>query len=292
MKLLLCALPVVPKICKYLPMSRIVFIVYPGFELPDMSGPVSVFSGANRALATRGKLRCYSIELASAEGGTIMSSGGVAVQTRPLEDLNAGAASEVHDETGAAIIDTVLVMGAEREPLLEAMRHAGLREAIPTLVKKSRRVGSVCTGAFILAAHGLLQGHRIATHWDGCAPLAAAFPGLNVDAEALYVEDGRYWTFAGVSTGIDMALAMVARDLDHARNLAQAVSGYARRALDPAECEHIHSSARCAPGAAPRPVLQSRRGWTTHPDDRPGALRARPCCACRRRVRHRAPPAR
>src|SRR5690606_15347319 len=109
--------------------------------------------------------------------------------------------------------------------------HAALREALPAQAGKARRLGSVCTGAFILAALGLLDGHRVATHWDGCAPLAQAFPALSVDAEALYVEDNGYWTSAGVTTGIDMALAMVASDLDTAiaAEVAKRLVLYARR---------------------------------------------------------------
>ena len=200
-------------------MRHIVFVVYPGFELLDMSGPVSVFNGANRALAARGESPCYRVDLASGAGGPVASSSGVAVDTRGIDGLRLDA------------IDTLLVVGAEREPLLQAMRDPALREALPALAGKARRLGSVCTGAFILAAQGLLDGHRVATHWDGCAPLVQAFPALDVDAEALYVEDGRHWTSAGVTTGIDMALAMVAGDLDAAiaGEVAKQLVLYARR---------------------------------------------------------------
>ncbi|NYT22254.1 DJ-1/PfpI family protein [Alcaligenaceae bacterium] len=200
-------------------MRRIVFIVYPGFELLDMSGPASVFNGANRALTARGEPSCYGVELVSADGGPVASSSGVVVQTRSLGDLEAQA------------VDTLLVVGAEREPLLQAMRHAALSEALPAKAGKARRLGSVCTGAFILAALGLLDGHRVATHWDGCALLSQAFPALNVDADALYVKDGGYWTSAGVTAGIDMALAMVASDLDAAiaAEVAKRLVLYARR---------------------------------------------------------------
>jgi len=203
-------------------MRHIVFVIYPGFELLDMSGPVSVFNGANRAnrsMEAHEEPLCYGVDLVSAAGGPVASSSGVIVETLGIEGLRAAA------------IDTLLVAGAEREPLLQAMREPILREALPALAGKARRFGSVCTGAFILAALGLLDGHRVATHWDGCAPLAQAFPALNVDAEALYVEDGRHWTSAGVTTGIDMALAMVASDLDAAvaGEVAKRLVLYARR---------------------------------------------------------------
>jgi transcriptional regulator GlxA family with amidase domain len=125
----------------------------------------------------------------------------------------------------------VLVAGAEREPLLLALADPVLRSALPGLVKKAARFGSVCTGGFLLAKLGLLDGRRVATHWDSCQPFAAAFPKVTVDADALYVVDGRLWTSAGVTTGIDMALAMVAHDLDAAiaGEVAKRLILYARR---------------------------------------------------------------
>ena len=126
---------------------------------------------------------------------------------------------------------TVLVAGAEREQLLPAVADPALRATLPELAAKAERFGSVCTGGFVLAALGLLDGHRIATHWDSCKPLAETFPKVTVDPDALYVVDGRFWTSAGVTTGIDMALAMVARDLDAAiaGEVAKRLILYARR---------------------------------------------------------------
>ncbi|MFT4102435.1 MAG: helix-turn-helix domain-containing protein, partial [Burkholderiaceae bacterium] len=115
--------------------------------------------------------------------------------------------------------------------LLAAMADPVLRDALPVLAARARRFGSVCTGSFVLAAAGLLDGRRVATHWDGCVPLARAFPEVDVDPDALYVEDGRLWTSAGVTTGIDMALAIVSRDLDGetAGAVAKRLVLYARR---------------------------------------------------------------
>ncbi|GAA5235026.1 helix-turn-helix domain-containing protein [Verticiella sediminum] len=182
-------------------MHRIVLAVYPGFELLDASGPVSVFNGANRALEQSGGQPFYRIELASAQGGLVTSSSGVAVDTGPLGGLASGS------------VDTLLVVGAEREPLVQAMAEPRLRESLARLAGSAQRFGSICTGAFVLAALGLLEGRRVATHWDACAPFAAAFPSVRLDADALYVTDGPLWTSAGVTTGIDMALAMLAHDL-------------------------------------------------------------------------------
>lgn len=200
-------------------MHKVVFAVYPGFELLDTSGPGSVFNSANRALDQAGKPPLYGIDMVSAEGGPIASSSGMVVATRRARQL---AGEE---------IGTLLVAGAEREELLPAMADPGLLEWLPRLADRAQRFGSVCTGAFILAVAGLLDGCRIATHWDACAPFAEAFPSVTVDPDALFVTDGRLWTSAGVTTGIDMALTMVSRDLDAAiaGEVAKRLVLYARR---------------------------------------------------------------
>ena len=200
-------------------MHRVAFIVYPGFELLDTSGPISVFTSANRALGLGGKPPFYAIELLSPSGGPVTSSSGVAVHTQSL-DAGAGAA-----------VDTLLVVGAESEHLLPVLADPIWRIWLPKLAGKAQRFGSVCSGVIVLARLGLLDGHRVATHWDACTPLAANFPTVTVDPDALYVVDGRLWTSAGVTTGIDMALAMVAQDLsaDIAGAVAKRLVLYARR---------------------------------------------------------------
>ncbi len=205
--------------CYFLPMHHVVFIVYPGFELLDVSGPAAVFNSANHALDQQGKPAFYAVPLVSTWGGTIESSSGITVDTRPLSDLKPG---EAH---------TILVAGAEREPLMAAVADPTLRAALPQLIAGAERFGSVCSGGFLLAALGLLEGHRIATHWDSCKPLSENFPAVTVDPDALYVVDGRLWTSAGVTTGIDMALAMIANDLDAsiAGEVAKRLILYARR---------------------------------------------------------------
>lgn len=200
-------------------MYHVAFVVYPGFELLDVAGPASVFNGANRALRQRGTSDFYKVLLISAGGGSIESSSGIMLETRPIAELRPAEAG------------TVLVAGAEREPLLQAVVEPVLRAALPQMAARAQRFGSVCTGGFLLAALGLLDGHRVATHWDSSAPLAEAFPEVTVDADALYVIDGKLWTSAGVTTGIDMALAMVTRDHDAAvaGEVAKRLVLYARR---------------------------------------------------------------
>lgn len=207
------------KIMQYLPMHKVIFIVYPGFELLDMSGPAAVFNNANRALAQRAEAPFYGILSASALGGPVASSSGIVVQTCRIDEVTPSSAI------------TPLIVGAERAPLLTAMTDMPLRSQLAQLIKGAERFGSVCSGGFVLAAMGLLDGARVATHWESCEPLSNAFPGVTVDPDALYVVDGRCWTSAGVTTGIDMALAMVSADLDAAiaGEVAKRLVLYARR---------------------------------------------------------------
>jgi transcriptional regulator GlxA family with amidase domain len=200
-------------------MHQIVFVVYPGFELLDMSGPAAVFDGANQVLAEKGRPAFYAVHVAATQGGLVTSSSGVAVHAL---DRRAVASRKV---------DTLLIAGAQREHLLRAAAETGFRDWLPKLAAKATRFGSVCSGAYILAGLGMLDGRRVATHWNACAPLAGEFPAVTVDSDSLYVVDGATWTSAGVTTGIDMALAMVAHDLDAAiaGEVAKGLVLYARR---------------------------------------------------------------
>jgi transcriptional regulator GlxA family with amidase domain len=200
-------------------MHQIVFVIFRGFELLDVSGPASVFNSANWALEQLGREPFYEVGLASPRGGLIESSCGIAVQSDAIASLMPG---NVH---------SLLVAGAEREPLMSAVGNADLRSALPGLAVKAERYGSVCSGGFLLASLGLLDDHHVATHWDSFKPFAAAFPKVKVDADVMYVADGRLWTSAGVSAGIDMAIAMVANDLDAsiAGEVAKRLVLYARR---------------------------------------------------------------
>lgn len=200
-------------------MHHVAFVVYPGFELLDMSGPASVFTGANRSLGLREKSPFYAVDLVSLAGGSVTSSSGVVVETQSLGDRTRKP------------VDTILVAGAEREHLLPVLADPSWAAWLPKLAGKAQRFGSVCSGAILLARLGLLDGRRVATHWDACAPLSAAFASVTVDPDSLYVVDGRLWTSAGVTTGIDMALAMVAHDLsaDVASEVAKRLVLYARR---------------------------------------------------------------
>jgi len=175
---------------------RILFLIYDGFELLDLSGPASVFTAANSV----GRRRSYEIKIISAEGGEICSSAGLQMASEKLAKITPGKT------------DTVLVVGAEGRAITTAMADATVTDWLKKAAKTVERYGSVCSGAFIAAAAGLLDNHKATTHWAGCKRLARAFPSVYVEADALYVVDARLWTSAGVTTGIDMALAMIERD--------------------------------------------------------------------------------
>lgn len=174
---------------------RILFLVYDGFELLDMAGPATVFTTAN-ALAGR---TLYDVATVS-KGRVAESSGGIGVATTPIRGLRLSAR------------DTVLVMGAYAAPLQRATGDAEIVGVLRRAALRAERFGSVCTGAFVLASAGLLRGKRATTHWDGCEQFRALFSDTILEAESLYVNDGRVWTSAGVTTGVDMALAMLAQD--------------------------------------------------------------------------------
>lgn len=198
---------------------KLVMLAYPGFQLLDVSGPAAVFDETNRALSVEGLPAFYDVDVISPAGGLVSSNCGVTLQTRALA------------KTPAAKVDTLLVMGAYEESLVAAMANPSVRRWLPRCARMAERFGSVCSGTFILASLGLLDGKRVATHWDGSALLAQMYPSVIVDADKLYVVDGKVWTSAGVSTGIDMALAMVEHDVGAsiASQVAKRLVLYARR---------------------------------------------------------------
>jgi transcriptional regulator GlxA family with amidase domain len=192
-----------------------VLVVYDGAQILDITGPSAVFTTANRCTGEAH----YTVEIASASGAPVHTSGAVTIATTAVADV------ALRD------IDTLLVVGGDDAAVIAAMKDDVLRRWTRRAVPRARRFGSVCSGAFVLAGFGLLDGRRVATHWDGCALLAASFPALTVDPDALYVVDGPVWTSAGVTTGIDMALAMVEADIGAkaAGEVAQRLVVYARR---------------------------------------------------------------
>lgn len=178
-------------------MRRIVIVGFEGVVALDALGPAEVFAAARAADGGP----AYRVELASIGGGRRATSTSIEVVTRPLERARVGPR------------DTVIVAGGEEPATLRAMRDERLLAWIRRAAPRVHRIGSVCSGSFLLAAAGVLDGRRAVTHWRGCDRLRAMFPRVSVDADAIFVRDGRVWTSAGVTTGIDMALAIVEEDL-------------------------------------------------------------------------------
>ena len=182
----------------------IVVLAYDNVLLLDVASSVQVFSTYNTLLASPDH-PAYSVRVVSARGGLIQTSAGVPIMSEPLPDL------------GTAEIDTLMVSGG-------IGRHAALKDErmlawLRAAAARARRVCSVCSGAFILAATGLLQGRRVVTHWKYCDDLRQAHPDLKVEDDALFVHDGKYWTSAGVTAGIDLTLALLTEDHGHARTM-------------------------------------------------------------------------
>lgn len=194
---------------------RVVCVVFDGVQTLDLTGPAEVFACVGRALGGV----AYDVVVASVGGVTCTTSSGMRIATSDL--------SAVRPRRD----DIVIVSGGEEEPIRDAIRDAALLGWLRRASRVTRIVASVCSGAFVLAAAGLLDGRRAATHWSACDRFAAAFPRVSVDATAIFVRDGTVWTSAGVTTGIDMAIAMV--EEDHGREIANDVAArlvlYVRR---------------------------------------------------------------
>ena len=180
----------------------VLFVAFPGMCMLDMTGPRTSFWAAGLRLKQLG-LPCYDCQTVSLDGGPIRTVEGIELQTRPVSDF------------ARKQVDTVVIPGS---PGMARLIADGDSVAIPMAAwlrktaKKVRRVSSVCTGAFFLAKAGLLENKRAATHWAMCDLLQASFPQLDVDADAIFVRDDNVWTSAGVTAGIDLALAMIEED--------------------------------------------------------------------------------
>jgi transcriptional regulator GlxA family with amidase domain len=184
-------------------LKRIAVLLFDGCDLLDFAGPAGVFHSAARHLIRTGQSSelLYVVEPLSIEGGSIRTEQGIFVETGKASDLPGGR------------YHTLIVAGG-------VIDHDSCDQRLPVWVKhnhrKVQRVASVCCGAFILAAAGLLDGRRATTHWEDCAHLDQSFPNIEVRPDSIYVQDGNLWTSAGITSGIDMALAMVEEDYGHA----------------------------------------------------------------------------
>ena len=183
------------------PIRRIAIVAYDGFQLLDVTGPAEVFAKANEFMpALAAHPLHYEIVLASPAGGAITSSSGLALaDTVPLEALGPD-------------IDTLLLSGGPEGPVRRAAEETGLLPWLAEHAPAIRRVASICTGAFLLGAAGLLDGRRATTHWSSTRLLERLLPRTEVVPDAIFVGDGHIFTSAGVTAGIDLALALVEYD--------------------------------------------------------------------------------
>jgi transcriptional regulator GlxA family with amidase domain len=174
----------------------VVIILYDGVQSIDVTGPLEVFAGANTYLRARGERPYYSLRTASVGAAAVVTSSGL--RLLPDGDLDVVRPP-----------DTLVVPGGEgsRAPA------AGVLVNLSRLAPAASRVMSVCTGALLLAEIGLLDGRRATTHWAMCAAMAERYPAVQVDPEPIFVRDGALYTSAGVTAGIDLALALVEDDL-------------------------------------------------------------------------------
>lgn len=226
-------------------MTRSVLLVlYEGVQSLDVTGPAEVFTAAG---AAAGRADAYRVSTAGRGGGPVRTIGGV----RLLPDADLESAEAPH---------TLVVPGGEStaEPDSAVVRRIG------ELAAGAERVISVCTGAFLLAEAGLLAGRRATTHWAYCGSLARRFPDVRVDHEPIYVRDGHIATSAGVTAGIDLALALVEDDLgrDVALQVARRLVVFLRRPGDQAQF-----STQLSAQLAKRPPLRDLQSWIAeHPD--------------------------
>ncbi|MDP3175306.1 MAG: GlxA family transcriptional regulator [Phenylobacterium sp.] len=173
---------------------RIAVLIFDQFQLLDAAGPLSAFEIAGRFVPG-----AYRIEVIAEQAGMVASTSGAALGAAALDD---------------AALDTLVISGGDG--VRQAVRRPGLVDWVRTAAGRARRVTSVCTGAFMLAQAGLLEGRRATTHWSATAEFARYFPQVTLEPDRIFVPDGPVWTSAGITAGIDLALALIAIDLGEA----------------------------------------------------------------------------
>lgn len=180
-----------------MPERHVVIVAYPGIQPLDVVGPHEVFASATRVLAAAGRHGGYRVSVVSVLGGPVRAESGLELGTVVLP----GPAERV---------DTVVLPGGSGA--LAAAEDLELRAWIQSVAPRARRVSTVCSGTFLAAAASLLDGRRVTTHWARADELRAAYPQIEVDPDPIYIRDDTIWSSAGVTAGIDLALALVEED--------------------------------------------------------------------------------
>ena len=189
---------------------RIAFLIFPGFQLLDVAGPIAAFE-----IAARLRPGAYGLEVIAARSGTVRSSSGATLAARNLGR--------------AAALDTLVVAGGDGT--YAALTCPITRRFLRACGARARRVTSVCSGSFLLAAAGLLDGRAATTHWSVADKFRRAFPQVQLEPDRIFVRAGGLWTSAGITAGIDLSLALIGEDLGEAvaRRTAQHLVVYHRR---------------------------------------------------------------
>src|ERR1700722_8459856 len=186
---------------------RIEVLAFPDVQMLDVAGPIQVFTAANERTTSPHARLPYETRVIAPEGAEIRATSGLAFATEPLPDPTDP-------------VDTLIVAGGRG--VMEAAEDANLVEWLKVRSGAARRTASVCTGAFLLAAAGLLDRRRAVTHWEYCDLLRRLHPDVTVEPDPIFVHDGPIWSSAGVTAGIDLSLALVEEDLGRAIALAVA----------------------------------------------------------------------
>lgn len=188
--------------------QRIVIVCFPGVQPLDVTGPHEVFAGANEVLAHQSPgTQPYELLVCAAPPGIVTGESGLGLVAP-------------HAVPSRGAIDTLLLPGGNG--VYAAVADTVLVAEVRRAAARAQRIATVCSGTFLGAAAGLLDGKRVTTHWKRASRLARDYPSLDVDPEAIYINDGNVWTSAGVTAGIDLALALV--EHDHGAEVAQTVA--------------------------------------------------------------------
>jgi transcriptional regulator GlxA family with amidase domain len=241
----------------------VALVGYPDVQLLDVAGPLEVFASTSRWLLAEGRRTTpgYAVELLARAPGTVATSSGLRlVADRAYRAVRGG-------------VDTLLVAGGPGTPA--AMRDRALLAWLRRMASRVRRLGAVCTGTFVLAEAGLLDGRRATSHWNWCATLAERYPRVTVDPDPIFIRDGHVYTSAGVTAGMDLALALVEEDYgrDVALQVARQLVLFLRRPGGQSQF-----SAQLATQAADREPLRELQAWIV---DHPGADLSVPALARR-----------
>lgn len=228
----------------------VAILAFPGVQSLDVAGPLEVFSAAQTLIDATGRDDVgYEVVLVCVDGEPLATSSGLWVfPHRGFAD-------------GPTRTDTLIVAGGAGSRAASA--DAATLDWIAAVSKRARRTASVCTGAFLLAAAGLLDGRRATTHWASAGELSRLYPGVRVDPEPIYLRDGDVWTSAGVTAGMDLALALVEEDLDReaALTIARHLVMFLRRPGNQSQ----FSATLAAQEPVREPLREVRRHIVEHP---------------------------